>query len=244
MNLLKKSAVVTGAAGGIGAAVCRELAADGYRVAAVVRKADERSEALRRELGEDIIICAADISDYDECEKLVSEISGKFGGIEVLVNNAGITRDNLVLRMTPRDFETVVSTNLNSAFYLSKLVFPIMMKARRGRIINISSYVGLHGNSGQANYSAAKAGLIGLTKSLAREFASRGVLVNAVAPGFIETPMTDVLAENVREAALAGIPLKRFGRPKDVAAFVGFLASEKSAYITGQVFSVDGGMSV
>lgn len=243
----RKWAIVTGAVGGIGSAICEELAKNHHNIVMAVRKADERSEALKKRLESlqaETLVISADVSDFGECERLVKEVQERAGRIDALINNAGITRDNLVLRMTPEDFRAVIDTNLNSAFYLSKCVFPVMMKARRGRIVNITSYVGLHGNAGQANYSAAKAGMIGLTKATAKEFASRGILVNAVAPGFIESPMTDVLSDKVKEAIFAQIPLQRLGIPQNIADMVCFLVSDKADYITGQCFSVDGGMSV
>ncbi|MDO4754085.1 MAG: 3-oxoacyl-[acyl-carrier-protein] reductase [Bacillota bacterium] len=239
-------AIVTGAVGGIGTAICEELAKNRFNLVLAVRKIDERSDALKAKLegyGAQTMVIAADVSDYDECERLVKEVSGQTGRIDALINNAGITKDNLV-RMSPQDFRDVIDTNLNSAFYLSKCVFPVMMKARKGRIVNITSYVGLHGNAGQANYSAAKAGMIGLTKATAREFASRGVLVNAVAPGFIESPMTDVLSDKVKESIFAQIPLQRLGVAQNIADMVHFLVSDRASYITGQCFSVDGGMSI
>lgn len=242
-----KWALITGAAGGIGRQLCLQMARAGFSVAIGVRKEDARAIALRAEviaLGVEAEVFAADVSKWDACELLMQQVLQRCGRLDVLVNNAGITRDNLVLRMTPDDFEEVIATNLKSSFYLSKLAFQTMMKAKRGRIINISSFVGLHGNVGQANYAAAKAGMIGMTKAMAREFASRGILVNVVAPGFIESPMTDVLDENTRKEFLSHIPVKRFGKAEDIAHMVAFLASEQSGYITGQCFSVDGGMSI
>lgn len=258
MENMRKCAVVTGAAGGIGRAICLDLVRHGWNIAACVRTIDERAESLRREVellykendspnrekAARIRFYAADLTDWSACESLISSVVEDFGRADALVNNAGITRDNLVLRMKPEDFDHVIQSNLSSAFYLSKAVFPAMMKARSGRIINITSYVGLHGNAGQANYAAAKAGMIGMTKAMAREFSARGVLVNAIAPGFIESPMTDVLSEQVREEIFARIPLKKLGKPQDIADMVTFLASERAGYITGQVFSVDGGMSI
>lgn len=242
-----KWALITGAVGGIGRALCLEMAKAGFSIAIGVRKEDERAKALQADiagLGVEAAIFSGDVSKWDACEDMMKQVMERCGRLDVLVNNAGITRDNLVLRMTPDDFEEVLSTNLKSGFYLSKLAFQSMMKAKKGRIINISSFVGLHGNIGQANYAAAKAGMIGMTKAMAREFASRGILVNAVAPGFIESPMTDVLDENTRKEFLSHIPVKRFGKAEDIAHMVVFLASEQSSYITGQCFSVDGGMSI
>lgn len=247
MGKENKWALITGAVGGIGKELCLQMAKAGFSVAIGVRKADERSAALRDEivsLGVEADVFAADVAKWDACETMMQQVMARCGRLDVLVNNAGITRDTLVLRMTPEEFEEVLATNLKSSFYLSKLAFQSMMKAKKGRIINISSFVGLHGNIGQANYAAAKAGMIGMTKAMAREFAARGILVNAVAPGFVESPMTDVLEEATKKAFLSHIPLKRFGRAEDIANMVVFLASEQSSYITGQCFSVDGGMSI
>lgn len=242
--MTKPVVLVTGAVGGIGKEICGTLVKEGWQVAAAVRKFDERSEELSKKFDGSLRIYEADISKFEDCERMIEAVVQDFGKLDALVNNAGITRDNLVLRMTPEDFDAVIDTNLKSAFYLSKLAFKIMMKARYGKIVNITSFVGIHGNAGQANYSAAKAGLIGLTKSNAREFAPRGVLVNAVAPGFIESPMTDVLTESVKEEIFSQIPIKKFGTPKNIADMVEFLLSDRADYITGQVFSVDGGMSI
>lgn len=243
----EKWAIVTGAGGGIGRAIAIELAKDGMNVVLHVRREDERSERLSAEVratGAETFVVTADISKWDECERMIREVSEKTGRVDLLVNNAGITKDNLVLRMSAEDFDQVIDTNLSSCFYLSKAVFPLMMKARRGKIVNITSYVGLRGNVAQANYSAAKAGMIGLTKTCAKEFASRNVTVNAIAPGFIESPMTDVLSDKVKEGILHQIPLGHIGTPEDIAYMVSFLASSKADYITGQTFSVDGGMNI
>lgn len=243
----EKWAVVTGSTGGIGRAIATALAKDGMNLVLHVRREDERSARLLEEVkatGAEVFVAAADISKWDECERMIKEITEKTGRVDLLVNNAGITKDNLVLRMSAEDFDQVIDTNLSSCFYLSKAVFPLMMKARRGKIVNITSYVGIHGNVAQANYSAAKAGMIGLTKACAKEFASRNVTVNAIAPGFIQSPMTDVLSDKVKEDILGQIPLGHFGQPEDIAHMVAFLASPAADYITGQIFSVDGGMSI
>ena len=194
------------------------------------------------ELGRKCLAVKADVSSFDECENLVKQTIENFGQIDVLVNNAGITKDNLLMRMKEEDFKDVINVNLVGTFNMTKNTISYMMKARQGRIINISSVVGITGNAGQTNYSASKAGIIGFTKSLAKEVASRNILVNAVAPGFIQTSMTDVLKDDIKENIAKSIPLKRMGTAKDVANVVKFLASDDSSYITGQVINVDGGM--
>lgn len=239
----KKIAFVSGATGGIGSATARKLEELGYFVILHGRN-EEKLNQLKEELGENAYIVKGDLSQYEVCESIVSQCLEHFGQVDLLVNNAGITKDNLILRMKPEDFVEVIETNLNSAFYMSKLLCKPMIKAKGGRIVNISSISGIHGNFGQANYSSAKAGMIGLTKTLAKELASKNILVNAIAPGFIETPMTEGLKEETKENILIQIPLKSFGKPEDIANVVGFLASEDSRYITGQVISVDGGMNI
>ncbi|MCD1147707.1 3-oxoacyl-[acyl-carrier-protein] reductase [Peptoniphilus sp. KCTC 25270] len=239
----KKIAFVSGATGGIGSATARKLEELGYFVILHGRN-EEKLNQLKEELGENAYIVKGDLSQYEVCESIVSQCLEHFGQVDLLVNNAGITKDNLILRMKPEDFVEVIETNLNSAFYMSKLLCKPMIKAKGGRIVNISSISGIHGNFGQANYSSAKAGMIGLTKTLAKELASKNILVNAIAPGFIETPMTEGLKEETKENILSQIPLKSFGKPEDIANVVGFLASEDSRYITGQVISVDGGMNI
>ncbi len=243
----KKLALITGAAGGIGCAIARKLKDDGFDLALHARNLKPELEALKNELEDDgcrVQIVLGDISSFEDCKRMVDEILAENGSVDVLVNNAGMTRDKLVMMMKAEDFTDVIDTNLNGTFYLSKLVSKSMMKKRAGRIINMSSVVGLHGNAGQANYAASKAGIIGLTKSFAKEFASRNILVNAIAPGFIVTPMTDMLSEKVKEEIKAGIPLAELGRSEDVAQLVSFLAGDSSRYITGQVICVDGGMSI
>ena len=243
----KKLALITGAAGGIGCAIARKLKDDGFDLALHARNLKPELEALKKELEDDgcrVQIVLGDISSFEDCKRMIDEILAENGSVDVLVNNAGMTRDKLVMMMKAEDFTDVIDTNLNGTFYLSKLVSKSMMKKRAGRIINMSSVVGIHGNAGQANYAASKAGIIGLTKSFAKEFASRNILVNAIAPGFIVTPMTDMLSEKVREEIKAGIPLAELGRAEDVAQLVSFLAGDSSRYITGQVICVDGGMSI
>ena len=193
-------------------------------------------------IGVQILAVKGDVANFEDCENFVKQVIERFGQIDVLVNNAGITKDMLLMRMKKEDFEQVIDTNLVGTFNVTKNVVPYMMKARSGRIINISSVVGISGNAGQTNYSASKAGIIGFTKSLAKEIASRNILVNAVAPGFIETNMTDVLKDDVKQEIAKNIPLKRMGTTQDVANVVKFLASDDSSYITGQVINVDGGM--
>lgn len=243
----KKLALITGAAGGIGCAIARKLKNDGFDLALHARNLKPELEALKNELEDDgcrVQIVLGDISSFEDCKRMIDEILVENGSVDVLVNNAGMTRDKLVMMMKAEDFTDVIDTNLNGTFYLSKLVSKSMMKKRAGRIINMSSVVGIHGNAGQANYAASKAGIIGLTKSFAKEFASRNILVNAIAPGFIVSPMTDMLSEKVKEEIKADIPLAELGRAEDVAELVSFLAGDSSRYITGQVICVDGGMSI
>ncbi|MFT9488133.1 MAG: 3-oxoacyl-[acyl-carrier-protein] reductase [Tepidibacillus sp.] len=243
--LNSKVAIVTGASRGIGREIALALAEAGANVVINYMGNRERAEEvaeLVKELGRVALVVQADVSNPDDVENMVNLTLTKFGKIDILVNNAGITRDNLIMRMKVEDWDTVIDTNLKSVFLLSKAVSRQMMKQREGRIINISSVVGVLGNPGQANYVAAKAGVIGLTKTLAREFASRGITVNAVAPGFIETDMTASLKEEIRTQLLSQIPLARLGSAKDVAKVVRFLVSEDASYMTGQVLHVDGGM--
>ena len=244
---LTRCALVTGGSRGIGRAVCLELAKAGFAVA--VNYAGNQQAALQtaeacRALGVKAEIFAADISRPEECARLFEEVLAAFGRVDVLVNNAGITRDNLILRLSEEDFDKVLDTNLKGAFFCCKAAARPMMKQRFGRIINLTSVVGLRGNPGQTNYSASKAGLIGLTKSLAKELASRGITANAVAPGFIDTDMTRAMPESAKAAMNGTIPLGRPGLPEEVARAVAFFASEESGYITGQVLCVDGGMAM
>ena len=245
MLLDGKTALVTGASRGIGRAIALCLAAEGARVAinyAGNVKAAEEVKAAIEAAGGTAILCQADIADSAAVEAMVANVVKEFGSIDILVNNAGITRDTLLMRMKDEDFAKVLDTNLKGVFYCTKAVSKLMMKKRAGRIINMASVVGLVGNAGQTNYAAAKAGVIGFSKSAAKELASRGITVNVVAPGFIGTDMTAGLPESVKEKMLTDIPLGRMGEPEDVANAVLFLASDQASYITGQVVNVDGGM--
>ncbi|WP_026666499.1 3-oxoacyl-[acyl-carrier-protein] reductase [Butyrivibrio sp. FC2001] len=243
---MARTAIVTGGSRGIGRAIAVGFARKGYNVAisyAGNDSAASETEKLCRENGAaDVVLFKGDVSEEASCEELVKTVMDKYGQVDALVNNAGITRDGLVARMSADDFDSVISTNLRGAFLMSKLVTKPMMKQRYGRIVNISSVVGVHGNAGQANYSASKAGLIGMTKSIAKELASRNITVNAVAPGMIATDMTAVLTDAQKENINSSIPAKRMGEPEDVANAVLFLADEKSSYITGQVLEVSGGL--
>ncbi len=243
IDLAGKTAFVTGSTRGIGRAVAGTLYLAGARVAVVGRDL-ARAEAVAAELGERAVGVACDVCQAAQIDAAVAATEKALGPVDILVNNAGITRDNLLLRMNEAEWDEVMQANLKGAFLTTKAVLKGMMKRRSGRIINIASIIGITGNKGQANYAASKAGLIGFTKSVAREYGSRGLLVNAVAPGFIETDMTGALPEEARAAMLGGIVLGRFGRPEDVAGAVLFLASDLAAYITGQVLVVDGGLAV
>lgn len=242
---MEKVAFITGATRGIGKQIALTLAENGYDIAINYRTENEDLVNTKKEIEDKNVKCLTvkgDVSNFEDCERLTSEIISEFGKIDVLVNNAGITKDMLLMRMKKEDFEQVIDTNLVGTFNVTKNVIPYMMKQRNGRIINISSVVGVSGNAGQTNYAASKAGIIGFTKSLAKEVASRNILVNAVAPGFIETSMTDVLKDEIKEEIAKAIPLKRMGKSEDVANVVKFLAGEDSSYITGQVINIDGGM--
>lgn len=242
-----KTAIVTGASRGIGKAIVLKLAKLGANVVINYRNNEEKAEELLREIesyGTKAIKVKCDVSKFDETKLLIDKTLETFGSIDILVNNAGITRDNLLIRMKETDFDLVLDTNLKGTFNTIKHVSKIMLKQRSGSIINISSISGVIGNIGQVNYSASKAGVIGLTKSAARELAQRGVRVNAIAPGFIETDMTDKLPEDVKKKMLENTPLNRFGKPEEIADVVVFLASDMSSFVTGQIINVNGGMSM
>lgn len=242
---MSKVALITGATRGIGKQIAITLSKEGYDIALNYRKENDELSNLKTQIEDSGVKCLTiqgDISNFEDCEKIVKQTIEQFEKIDVLVNNAGITKDMLLARMKEEDFKQVIDVNLVGTFNMTKNVISYMMKARQGRIINISSVVGISGNAGQTNYSASKAGIIGFTKSLAKEVGSRNILVNAVAPGFIETSMTEVLKDEVKEEIAKNIPLKRMGTPEDVANVVKFLASNESSYITGQVIQVDGGM--
>lgn len=242
---MDKVAMITGATRGIGKQIALTLANEGYNIVLNYRTENDELKQLKNEIESKNVKCLAvqgDVTNFEDCKQMIESTIEEFGKIDVLVNNAGITKDMLLARMKEEDFKQVIDVNLVGTFNMTKNVISYMMKARSGRIINISSVVGIAGNAGQTNYSASKAGIIGFTKSLAKEVASRNILVNAVAPGFIETNMTDVLKQEVKDEIAKNIPLKRMGTPQDVANVVKFLASEDSSYITGQVISVDGGM--
>lgn len=244
-KLSGKVAFVTGASRGIGRAIALRLAQDGAKVALNFANNSTKAEEVKAEiesLGGEAILVQGDIAKFEVVTELIKKVVDTWGRLDILINNAGITRDNLLLKMSEEDFDKVISTNLKGVFNCTKAVTKLMMKQRSGRIINMSSVVGLKGNISQANYAAAKAGIIGFTKSAARELASRGVTVNAVAPGFINTDMTAALSEKIKEVMLQEIPAGRMGTPEDVANAVAFLVSDEAAYITGQVLSVDGGM--
>lgn len=247
MSLEGKTAIVTGGARGIGRAICIALAKSGANVVTCyARSAEACEETIRmvEECGVKGMCVKADVSNLEEITAMVDTVKKEFGTIDILVNNAGITKDNLIMGVSEEDFDAVIDTNLKGAFLFTKALSRTMLKQKGGRIINISSIVGVRGNAGQTNYAASKAGLIGLTKSVAKELGAKGITCNAVAPGFIETDMTASLPDSVKEATLASIPMKRLGQAEDVANLVAFLASDEAAYITGQVICVDGGMAV
>ena len=247
MDLSGKSALVTGASRGIGRAVAVALAKAGADVAinyAGNAEAAKQTEEICAAYGVNTLIIKADVADAQECKTMIEKVKERFGKLDILINNAGITRDKLMIGMTESDFMEVINTNLKGAFLCMQMASKLMIKQRCGRIINLSSVVGLHGNIGQVNYAASKAGVIGMTKSAAKELASRNITVNAVAPGMIETDMTAVIPEKAKEAMMASIPAGRAGKAEEIADMIAFLASDKAAYITGQVISVDGGMGI
>jgi len=242
-DLTGKRALVTGASGGIGGAIAKALYNQGADVALSGTRRDAL-ESLKAELGERAHVTPCDLGAPDGSAELVKDASAAMGGIDILINNAGLTRDTLALRMKDEDWQSVIDVNLTAAFRLSRACLKGMMKARWGRIVSITSIVGVTGNAGQANYAASKAGLIGMSKSLAQEIASRGVTVNCLAPGFIETPMTDVLGDDQKQALLSAIPNGQLGQPEDIAAGVVYLASDEASYVTGQTLHVNGGMAM
>ncbi|HDD2380868.1 TPA: 3-oxoacyl-[acyl-carrier-protein] reductase [Staphylococcus aureus] len=242
---MTKSALVTGASRGIGRSIALQLAEEGFNVAVNYAGSKEKAEAVVEEIkakGVDSFAIQANVADADEVKAMIKEVVSQFGSLDVLVNNAGITRDNLLMRMKEQEWDDVIDTNLKGVFNCIQKATPQMLRQRSGAIINLSSVVGAVGNPGQANYVATKAGVIGLTKSAARELASRGITVNAVAPGFIVSDMTDALIDELKEQMLTQIPLARFGQDTDIANTVAFLASDKAKYITGQTIHVNGGM--
>jgi len=241
---MNRTALITGASRGIGRACALDLAKTGIRVALAARQVEKLEEVAAevRASGAEAFVVAIDMADSASIKEAIGKTAKEFGRIDILVNNAGVTKDGLALRMKPDDWNSVLQTNLTGAFYCIQQVISPMMRERWGRIVNISSVVGEAGNAGQANYVASKAGLIGLTKSLAQELGSRNITVNAVAPGFIETDMTNVLRDDQKERITQGIPLGRIGKPEDVAAAVRFLCSDEASYITGSVIDVNGGM--
>ena len=242
---MNKVALITGGTRGIGKEIAYTLAEENYDIIINYRTENEELMKLKKEIEQKRVRCLllkGDVSNFEDCKKLVEEAINRMNHIDVLVNNAGITKDMLLMRMKPEDFNEVINVNFIGTFNMTKNVINYMMKKRKGRIINVSSVVGISGNAGQTNYAASKAGIIGFTKSLAKEVASRNILVNAIAPGFIQTDMTNILKENVKDEIAKTIPLKRMGTAKDVANVVKFLVSEDSSYITGQVIQVDGGM--
>ena len=246
-SLSGKTALVTGAARGIGRAVAVRLAAEGAAVAVNYRVSSEKAEETAEEIraaGGSALTVQADVSDQKSVQEMFSRVLGEFGHLDILVNNAGITRDALLIGMKEEQFDAVIDANLKGCFFCMQEAAKKMIRQRSGRIISISSFSGIHGNAGQINYSASKAGIVGMTKTAARELSGRNITVNAVAPGFVDTDMTAVLSDKVKEAIFAQIPLKRIARPEEIAAAVAFLAGEDAGYITGQVICVDGGLSI
>jgi len=244
---LSRVALVTGASGGIGAAVAIELASLGFDIGVHYRSNIKRAQAVVEDieaLGRKAVLLQADLSDSQDCTVIVEQCEQALGPIYALVNNAGITKDTLLMRMSDDDFNSVIEANLSACFYMTRAVVPGLLKAREGRVVNVASVIGITGNAGQANYAASKAGIMGLSKSVAKEVAKRGITVNVVAPGYIVTPMTEVLSDEIKKDISDKIPLKRLGQPEDVAGLVGFLVSDKASYITGQVLTVDGGMVI
>lgn len=247
LNLKNKTAIVTGSSRGIGKKIAEALAKEGVNIvvtATNIDKASQVAEELKSSYNIETLALQHDAKSSESCKEVIAKTIEKFNSIDILVNNAGITKDMLVIQMDDSAWNDVISTNLSGAFYMSREAAKTMLRARKGKIINISSVIGKMGNAGQVNYSAAKAGIIGITKSMAKEFASRNICVNAIAPGFIQTDMTDVLPEDTVKGIMSITPLKRLGTPEDVANLVLFLSSDMSSYITGEVIAVDGGMSM
>ena len=243
----KKVAIITGGSRGIGKEIAKKFAKENYNLVINYVSEKTNTEELKKEFeafGAEVLFIKTNVTSYEECEKMAKDAINKFGKIDVLVNNAGVTKDSLLLRMKEEDFDTVINVNLKGTFNVTKACIPYMMKKKSGKIVNISSVVGISGNSGQANYAASKAGIIGFTKSVAKELASRNILANCVAPGYIATDMTNGLSDAVKESINNQIPLKRVGMPEEVAKAVYFLAGEENSYITGQVVNVDGGMII
>ena len=242
-----KCAVITGASRGIGKCIATKFAKEGANVVINYRNNEEEALKVKQELedlGSQVLVVKADVSELEQAENLIKEAKKEFGRVDILVNNAGITKDNLIIRMKEEDFDSVIKTNLKGAFNCLKAVTPIMLKQKYGKIVNMASVVGVVGNPGQVNYCASKAGLIGMTKSLAKEIGSRNIAVNAIAPGFIDTDMTKILSDDQKKKILSQIPLNKFGNVEDIANVALFLGSENSNYITGQVIHVDGGMAM
>lgn len=242
-----KCAVITGASRGIGKCIATKFAKEGANVVINYRNNEEEALKVKQELedlGSQVLVVKADVSELEQAENLIKEAKKEFGRVDILVNNAGITKDNLIIRMKEEDFDSVIKTNLKGAFNCLKAVTPIMLKQKYGKIVNMASVVGVVGNPGQVNYCASKAGLIGMTKSLAKEIGSRNITVNAIAPGFIDTDMTKILSDDQKKKILSQIPLNKFGNVEDIANVALFLGSENSNYITGQVIHIDGGMAM
>ena len=242
-----KCAVITGASRGIGKCIATKFAKEGANVVINYRNNEEEALKVKKELeylGSQVLVVKADVSELEQAENLIKEAKKEFGRVDILVNNAGITKDNLIIRMKEEDFDSVIKINLKGTFNCLKAVTPIMLKQKYGKIVNIASVVGVVGNPGQVNYCASKAGLIGMTKSLAKEIGSRNITVNAIAPGFIDTDMTKILSDDQKKKILSQIPLNKFGNVEDIANVALFLGSENSNYITGQVIHIDGGMAM
>ena len=243
---MSKTAIITGSGRGIGAAIAKRLAKDGFNIVIneLSEEAGQQTVEECRALGVKAAVYAADVSDYAQCEEMVKKAKEEFGTLDVLVNNAGITRDGLLLRMSEENYDAVIRINQKSVFNMTKLVGAIMLRQKSGSIVNLASVAGLYGNPGQMNYSASKGAVIAMTKTAAKELGSRGIRVNAVAPGFIQTPMTDKLTDEQKNAILGQIAMKRYGQPEEIANVVAFLCGEDSSYVTGQIIEISGGLSM